>query len=116
MKAKTLGVLSVVTASLCCLGPIALAALGLGGLAAASSAPLARWIFLGLATALLVLGWRRYITEVAQCSPAQCPITGRFLSLCALVAASFMVAGIALTHILPLFNPAGGLACPLCSR
>ncbi len=112
MKAGKLGVLSAVTASLCCLGPAVLAAIGLGGVAAGALFARLTWIFLGPATALLVLGWRFYATEARRCQQAQCRMPGRSLTVSTLAVASLIVGAVALIHLWPVLSQACGAACP----
>jgi hypothetical protein len=113
MKAGKLGALSAVTASLCCLGPAALAAIGLGGLAAGALFARLTWIFLGLATALLALGWRLYAMEAKRCQQAQCRMPGRSLSVSTLAAASLIVGAIAFMHLWPALNQfVCSVSCP----
>ena len=113
MNAGKLGALSAVTASLCCLGPAALAAIGLGGLAAGALFARLTGIFLGLAAVLLVLGWRLYATEAKRCRQAQCRMPRRSLTVSALAAASLIVGAVALLHLWPAFNQfACSVSCP----
>ena len=113
MKAGKLGVLSAITASACCLGPAALAAVGLGGLGAGIFLVRYSGWLVGLAVVLLALGWRIYLAEAKRCKAAQCLMPGSVSVLTILLVASVVVAGFALMHLGPLFFKAAcAISCP----
>jgi len=112
MKAGKLGALSAVTASLCCLGPVALVAFGLGGLGLGVLFSRYAGILLVAATLLLSLGWWLYTKETRRCRQAQCQMPGRTGTFATLIVASTIVGAVALMHLWPLVNQACGAACP----
>jgi len=90
MKARTLGVLSALTASACCLGPAVFALLGLGSLGVGAALGRAHWWLLVAALALLLIAWRRFFREVARCRATGCrmasgKVTGLVLLIASLV-------------------------------
>lgn len=114
MMPGKLGALSAVTASLCCLGPAVLAAIGLGGLGVGAYFIQYSGVLVGIAALLLLTGWRGYFAETRRCRTAQCRMSGGRATLAVLSVASFVVVGFALMHLGPLFSKA---ACAIsCSR
>lgn len=95
MKPGRLGMLSALVASLCCVGPVVLVLLGLGGLGV--GAMLGRfhgWFLLG-AMMLLGFAWRRYTKETRRCRAASCEMaqgktTRGVLTLASAVVALFV--------------------------
>ena len=114
MKAVKLGIGSALTASACCLGPAALAAIGLGGLGVGAYFIRYSGVLVGIAALLLLAGWRGYFAEAGRCKTAQCRMSGGRATLAVLSVASFVVVGFALMHLGPLFFKT---ACAIsCSR
>ncbi|MCW5632788.1 MAG: mercury transporter MerT [Rubrivivax sp.] len=65
------GVLSAVGASVCCVAPLALVALGVGGASVASLTalePLRPWLTVAT-LAFLGLAWRRLYVQARECAP-----------------------------------------------
>ncbi|MBI2166941.1 MAG: cation transporter [Candidatus Omnitrophica bacterium] len=77
MKAKGLGILSALTASVCCLGPLLLIVLGLGGLGLGAVLGRSHWYFILGAAFLLAFAWRRYFREKNSCESAHCEMEGK---------------------------------------
>ncbi|MBI4227401.1 MAG: hypothetical protein HY600_03885 [Candidatus Omnitrophica bacterium] len=96
------GIGSALTASACCLGPAALAAVGLGGLGMGVVFARFSGLLVAAAAVLLALGWRQYMAEARRCKTAQCRMSGGHLALITLSVASVVVAGFALMHLGPL--------------
>jgi len=91
MKAKIVGILSAVTASICCVGPIVLIALGLGGLGLGAAIGKYHWYFLLAAIVLLIFGWRTYFKEKKECDAERCEMKGKAITRNVLIAASTIV-------------------------
>ncbi len=62
-----------ILASACCVGPLVLVSLGLGGAWASTLTLLEpyRWVFLGIAVLSLIFAWRKIYRPVGQCKPGQ---------------------------------------------
>ena len=75
MKAKWSGTLSVLLASICCVGPLLLIAVGLG----AGVAVISRyhWLFIAAAVAVLALAWTKYFREKTRCACEDKTMQGR---------------------------------------
>lgn len=93
MKAQKLGILSALTASVCCLGPVLLVLLGLGGLGLGAVLGRYHWYFLLVAVALLTVAWRAYIKERRRCNTAGCQMAQGNVTTWTLLLASAVVAG-----------------------
>lgn len=76
MRAHNLGILSAVTASLCCVGPVLLAVLGVGGLGAGAFIGAYHWYFIAGAAVLLGLSWYAYLRERRRCQSERCEMAG----------------------------------------
>lgn len=95
MKAARLGILSALTASVCCLGPILLVLAGLGGLGFGALIGRYHWWFIGAAMALLIYAWRSHLKETHRCKAASCEMargqtTRTVLTLASVVVAVFV--------------------------
>ena len=95
MKAVRLGILSALTASVCCLGPVLLVLAGLGSLGFGALIGRAHWWFIGAAIALLTYAWRSYLQEARRCKAASCEMargktTRTVLTLASVVVAVFV--------------------------
>ena len=113
MKAVRLGIGSALIASACCLGPAALAAIGLGGLGVGAYFIRYSAVLVGIAALLLLMGWLGYFAEGQRCKTAQCRISGGRTTLTILSVASFVVVGFAVMHMGPLFSRAAcAFSCP----
>jgi len=114
MNAVRLGIGSALTASACCLGPAALAAVGLGGLGVGVLFARFSGVLVAVAAVLLAFGWRRYVAEVKHCKAAQCRMAGSKVTLVTLSIASLIVAAFAWMHLGPALSQA---ACAItCAR
>jgi len=113
MNAAKLGIGSALTASACCLGPAALAAIGLGGLGVSVFFTRFSGLLVAAAAVLLTFGWRRYVAEARRCRTARCRMAGGVATLAVLSVASAVVAGFALLHLWPLaMQAACTISCP----
>lgn len=67
------GGLAGLLASACCVGPLALVSLGLGGAWVSMLTVLEpyRWLFAGVAALALFFAWRKIYQPVEQCEPGQ---------------------------------------------
>ncbi|MBI2174971.1 MAG: hypothetical protein HYU33_07225, partial [Candidatus Omnitrophica bacterium] len=92
MKAARLGILSVLAASACCLGPVVLALLGLGGLGLGATLGRYHAWFIGVAVVLLAIGWYRYVKELRGCRTRRCQRTSSRFTKWSLIASSVVVA------------------------
>lgn len=91
MKAKGLGILSAVTASICCLGPFVLILFGLGSLGLGAVIGKYHWYFILGAAILLAFAWRNYFKERKSCESAHCEMEGKKMTRNILVLASAVV-------------------------
>ena len=91
MKAKGLGILSALTASVCCLGPLLLIALGLGSLGLGAALGRYHLYFILGAAFLLAFAWRRYFKEKKSCESARCEMEGKKITKNVLLLASSIV-------------------------
>ncbi len=113
MNAVKLGIGSALTASACCLGPAALAAVGLGGLGAGVFFTRFAGLLVAGAAVLLAFGWRRYVAEARRCRTAHCQMAGGKVTPAVLSVASIVVAGFALMHLWSLVTQAAcAISCP----
>lgn len=102
------GGLAAILASACCLGPLVLVSLGLGGawLANLSALEPLRPVFLGAATVALALAYRRIFRPAAVCQPGEvcaAPATRRVYKFLFWVVATLVVVGFAFPYVAPLF-------------
>jgi copper chaperone CopZ len=91
MKAKGFGILSALTASICCLGPLLLIALGLGSLGLGAFLGKYHWYFILAAALLLGLGWYGYFKEKRSCESAHCQMQGKNITRTVLTVATLVV-------------------------
>jgi len=91
MKAKGLGILSALTASVCCLGPLVLIVLGLGSLGLGAALGKYHWYFILAAALILSFAWRNYLKEKRSCESAHCEMEGKKMTRNVLVLASAIV-------------------------
>ena len=92
MNAARFGILSAIFASLCCVGPLLLLALGLGSLGFGTVLGRYHWGFTGVAVLLLTTGWYRYVKEQSRCRTQQCQMARAGMTRWTLMAASVLVA------------------------
>ncbi len=91
MKAKGFGILSALTASVCCLGPLFLILIGLGGLGFGAIIGKYHWYFIAGAAVLLGLAWKNYFAEKKTCESKQCTMDGKKMTRNILLLASAVV-------------------------
>jgi len=92
MKPAKLGILSALTASVCCLGPVLLVLLGLGSLGFGAFFGRYHWWFIMAAIGLLTFAWRSYFKEKRRCTTAQCAMEKGQTTKWTLLLASTVVA------------------------
>ncbi len=97
-----------VFASACCVGPLILVSVGLGGAWVSRLTALTpyRWIFIGIAVAALVFAWRTIYRPAAQCTPGEVcavPRTRRAYKVAFWIVAAFVGVAAALPYATPLF-------------
>jgi copper chaperone CopZ len=91
MKAKWTGILSVLLASICCVGPLLLIAVGLGAGAAVISRY--HWLFIAAAIVFLTLAWIKYFREKTRCACEHETMQGRRSGTVTLLIATVIVLG-----------------------
>jgi copper chaperone CopZ len=91
MKAKWSGTLSVLLASICCVGPLLLIALGLGAGAAVISRY--HWLFIAAAVVVLALAWTKHFREKTRCACEDKTMQGRRRGTVTLLIATAIVLG-----------------------
>jgi mercuric ion transport protein len=91
LKARVLGILSMITASLCCVGPLVLILLGLGGLGVGAYLGKYHGYFILAAAIFLGFAWHRYLKEKRVCDSKQCEMTGRSVTKFSLIFATVVV-------------------------
>ncbi len=91
MKARSIGILSALTASVCCLGPVVLILLGLGGLGIGVAIGRYHWYFMAAGILLLAVGWASFFREKASCDKEACKMEGKEITRGVLAAASIVV-------------------------
>src|SRR5947199_2477569 len=91
MKAKWSGTLSVLLASICCVGPLLLIAVGLGAGAAVISRY--HWLFIAAAVVVLALAWTKYFREKTRCACKDKTMQGRRRGTVPLLIATVVVLG-----------------------
>ncbi len=92
MKSHKTGILSAVMASVCCVGPVLLAALGLGGLGVGAFIGAYHWYFIGGATVVLGFAWLNFLRERRRCQTERCEMAGGKLARITLPLATLGVA------------------------
>lgn len=91
MKAKQAGILSALLASACCIGPLLLVAIGLGG--GASFVGRYHWFLLIGGLGVLTWSWAKYLREKKACDCSHQPMDGGRGALFTLIAATVIVLG-----------------------
>ncbi|MBI4431740.1 MAG: cation transporter [Candidatus Omnitrophica bacterium] len=91
MKAKSFGVLSVITASVCCLGPFVLILFGLGSLGLGAVIGKYHWYFILASGILLAFAWRSYFKEKISCEAKRCEMEGKKMTCAVLTLATAVV-------------------------
>ena len=103
------GVIAAVAASLCCVGPLVLVTLGIGGAWVANLAALEpfRPYFLGAAIIALFLAWKKiYRAPAAACTPGflcALPQTNRIYKVLFWVVAVLVALALIFPYLAPLF-------------
>lgn len=102
------GGLAGILASACCVGPLILVSLGLGGAWVGTLAVLApyRWIFFGIAVLALFFAWRKIYSPIEQCEPSQVcavPRTRRAYKITLWVVAALVLIAFVSPYFAPLF-------------
>lgn len=97
-----------VFASACCVGPLILFSVGVGGAWVSRLTALTpyRWIFIGIAAAALAFAWRRIYRPPAQCEPGQVcavPRTRRAYKVAFWIVTVFVAVAAAFPYAAPLF-------------
>lgn len=95
-------------ASACCVGPLILVSIGIGG---AWTSYLTifepyRWIFVGIAVAALVFAWSRIYRPATQCAPGEAcaiPRTRRGYKIAFWIVTAFVAVAAAFPYAAPLF-------------
>ncbi|HSH38173.1 MAG TPA: mercuric transporter MerT family protein [Chthoniobacterales bacterium] len=93
MKAGKAGVVSALLASVCCIGPLLLVAIGLGSGAALIGRY--HWFFLIGALAVLTWSWAKYLREKTVCDCEHTTMPGRRAGFFTLLIATVIVLGFA---------------------
>lgn len=91
MKANGLGILSAMTASVCCLGPFVLILAGLGGLGLGAVIGKYHWYFILGAGTFLAFAWRSYFKEKKSCETNLCEMEGKKMTRTVLALATAVV-------------------------
>lgn len=94
MKADKFGILSALMASVCCVTPLVLVLLGLGGLGIGAVLGRFHWWFLLVAIGLLTYGWQVYFKERGRCQATNCQMPRSKTTRTVLGAASVIVAAL----------------------
>jgi len=92
MKAAKVGVFSALVASICCVGPLVVLALGLGSLGLGAIFGRFHWVFIAAAMVILTAAWVLYRKESRRCEAAHCEMEGRKLARTTLLLATIAVA------------------------
>ena len=93
MKAKSVGILSAILGSICCVGPLLFVAFGLG----TGAALIGRyhWIFIVAAMAILIWAWAKYLRKKTVCDCEHTPMEGRRTGIVTLLTVTLLVVGFA---------------------
>ena len=102
------GGLAGILASACCVGPLVLVSLGLGGAWVSTLTVLEpyRWLFFGIAVLALIFAGRKIYRPVEQCEPGQVcavPRTRRAYKITLWVVAVVVLIAFASPYFAPLF-------------
>lgn len=93
MDSNKTGIISAALASVCCVGPLLLATLGLGGLGISAFIGEYHWYFVGGATVVLTFAWVRFLRERRRCATEQCEMVNGRVTRVTLPLATLAVAG-----------------------
>lgn len=92
MKAEKVGVVSVVLASACCVGPLLLLALGLGGTVLGSFFSRYHWHLQIGSLIVLAVAWYKFLKERKKCRTAECDMKGEKMTRITLGIVTLIVA------------------------
>ncbi len=106
--ALAIGGLAAILASTCCLGPLLLIALGLGGAWIGNLSKLEpyRPIFLGIALVAMFFGWRATYRPAEECRPGDVcalPQTKRLYKIMFWIVAVLVLIALSFPYLAPLF-------------
>lgn len=93
MNFNKTGIISAALASVCCVGPLLLATLGLGGLGISAFIGEYHWYFIGGSTVVLTFAWVRFLRERRRCATEQCQMVNGRLTRVTLPLATLAVVG-----------------------
>jgi mercuric ion transport protein len=85
MRAIRIGVLSAIVASICCIGPLILIALGLGSLGLGAIISKYHGLFLSAGMLLILFSWIRYFNEKKRCNIKKCQMENKRVTLIVLI-------------------------------
>lgn len=91
MKTKNLGILSALFASVCCLGPLILALIGLSSLGLGRIVGKYHWWFLGAGILLIIIAWTNYFKEKRACDLKACQMENKRITQIILTFATLIV-------------------------
>ena len=91
MKSIGLGILSAITASICCIGPLILIALGFGSLGLNTIIGKYHGVFLLVGILLLLFSWGRYFRRKKRCEIKKCQEKNSRLTLITLAITTIIV-------------------------
>lgn len=91
MKSMKIGVLSAITASICCIGPLILIALGLGSLDLGAVINKYHGLFLSAGILLILFSWIRYFKEKKRCTIKKCQMENKRVTLSILIISTTIV-------------------------
>jgi mercuric ion transport protein len=89
MRAKQTGILSAIIASICCVGPLLLLAIGVGS--GAVFIDRSHWFFIIAGVAILAWAWAKYLRERTVCDCEHKPMEGRRSGMVTLLIATVLV-------------------------
>ncbi len=113
MKSIITGILSAISASMCCTIPLLLTALGLGSLGLGTVIGKYHWVFLTVATLLILFSWKRYFREKKRCSVKGCQMQNKRITLITLIITTIIVLSF-IGFGLYSCTEAEGLTCSSC--
>jgi copper chaperone CopZ len=106
MEAQKVGIVSAIIASICCIGPLALILLGLGGLGLGAFFSKFHWIFIGAGAVVLLVAWVLHFREKRRCATEYCQMRNKKFSMITLAIATAAVVFFAGAN---LYTYAGGV-------
>jgi mercuric ion transport protein len=102
------GGIAAIFASACCVGPLILVSVGIGGAWISYLTILEpyRWIFIGIAVAALVFAWRKIYRPIAQCELGEVcavPRTRRVYQIAFWTVTALVALSAAFPYVAPFF-------------